>query len=286
MSTFSGKPAPPGSRLHRPIDPALSAGLDDDDLEEVDYAADVWRSLADARRLYGGRPTVAGLDGARGRGCRPLLRALTAEDAIRLIDLGLRRRHPRGTALFDQGQPADSVVVILEGRVKVSAEAGGRQILLEVRGPGDLVGEAAALEGLTHQGTALAIEPAESIAVSVAEFSRFLAGSPRALRLLLRTLSCSVAELQAERVRQAALDTGGRLAERLVKLCEHFGQQTARGIDLRLEISQEELAGSIGSSHKAVAHALGDMRRQGWLESGRRHITVRDLDALRRRCQV
>lgn len=55
------------------------------------------------------------------------------------------------------------------------------------------------------------------------------------------------------------------------------------GVQITLPLSQEELAGWIGASREAVSKALRTLRRQGWIQTGRRSVIVHDLPALKRR---
>jgi CRP-like cAMP-binding protein len=74
-------------------------------------------------------------------------RTLSDADRSALSARGRRRRYVRHTRVFCEGDPSDFVLVILEGRVKLAVTTeDGDESLLGVRGPGDLVGELAALD--------------------------------------------------------------------------------------------------------------------------------------------
>jgi CRP-like cAMP-binding protein len=77
-------------------------------------------------------------------------------------------------------------------------------------------------------------------------------------------------------------NTLGRVAMRLLELCDRYGEQADGEIRIALPISQEELAGWTGASREAVTKALRTLRDLGWIETGRRSISVRDSEALRR----
>jgi hypothetical protein len=80
----------------------------------------------------------------------------------------------------------------------------------------------------------------------------------------------------------ATHDVMGRVAHRLVELAERFGTEGDGGIEIELPLSQEELAGWTGASREAVSKALQLLRSLRVVETGRRHVTVLDLEALRR----
>ena len=73
------------------------------------------------------------------------------------------------------------------------------------------------------------------------------------------------------------------MAQRIVELAERFGEPDAQGTRITVALSQDELAGWVGASREAVAKALRTLREQGQLSTGRRTMTVLDLDGLRRR---
>ena len=75
----------------------------------------------------------------------------------------------------------------------------------------------------------------------------------------------------------------GRVARRLLELGERFGVPEEGRIEIELPLSQEELAAWTGSSREAVSKALQLLRSVGIVETGRKHVTLLDVDALRRR---
>jgi len=75
----------------------------------------------------------------------------------------------------------------------------------------------------------------------------------------------------------------GRLAARILELAERHGEPSAEGVSLTSPLSQEDLAAWTGASRAGVADALRAMRELGWLQTVRRTMVVRDIDALRAR---
>jgi CRP/FNR family transcriptional regulator, cyclic AMP receptor protein len=74
----------------------------------------------------------------------------------------------------------------------------------------------------------------------------------------------------------------GRVAHRLLELCDRFGDLEDGSVRIALPLSQEELAGWTGSSIESVGRALHTMRALHWITTRRREIRVLDVDALRR----
>jgi len=87
--------------------------------------------------------------------------------------------------------------------------------------------------------------------------------------------------LQESEVRD--LGTPGRLSARLVELCERYGEAAPEGTIISLPLTQEELGAWTGASHAGVAKALQTLRELGWIQTHRKRIVVRNIDALRHR---
>jgi CRP-like cAMP-binding protein len=191
-----------------------------------------------------------------------------------------------GERLLLEGEPGDKVLLVLRGRVKVShATSDGRETVLDFRGPGELVGELSALDQAPRSSSVTAIEAVEALVVSAADF-RSLLERPGFAGELLQMLSARFRDADRKRVEFGASDTVGRVAARLVELAERYGQPGGSGIVIALPISQEELAGWTAASRAGMANALRTLRELGWIETERRRITVRDLEALRERASV
>ena len=212
------------------------------------------------------------------------LSALTDPEREALAQRGVPRRVEAGTALFHEGDDSDRVVLVIRGRLKVySVTAGGKEAVLAFRGPGDMLGELSAIDSRPRSASVSALEPVEVLFIAAVDFRAFLQRHPRVALLLLEMLSRRLRDADRKRVEYAASDSVGRVAARLVELCQDHGRAAGEGVEITLPLSQDELAGWTGSSREAVGKALHTLRDLGWVETGRRRITVLDLEALRRR---
>ncbi len=210
---------------------------------------------------------------------------LTPDELEALTTLGRRQRYPKGAPMFVEGEQSDRVLAILDGRVKVSlVTADGKEVVLAVRGPGDLLGELAFIDGEPRSASATALDPVSSIVIPAEDFTRYLEKHPRIALLLLRMVSRRLRDADRKRAEFAAFDTVGRVASRLLELADRFGEPSGPdGILITLPLTQEELAGWTGSSREAVSKALSTLRSLGFIETRRRAITIRDANGLRKR---
>jgi CRP/FNR family cyclic AMP-dependent transcriptional regulator len=186
--------------------------------------------------------------------------------------------------LMYEDEPADRVIVLLDGRVKVTrAGPDGQEQLVSIRGPGDILGELSMIDGAGVVGSAIALEPVRALVVGAAAFRRHLTATPAIALVLLEVLAHRLRDEVLKRGQCSASDSIARIAARLVELAERYGESSAHGTVIGLPLSQEELGAWAGASHAGVAKALQVLRELGWIVTERRRITVRDLDALRAR---
>ncbi|MCX6466803.1 MAG: Crp/Fnr family transcriptional regulator [Pseudonocardiales bacterium] len=214
------------------------------------------------------------------------LARLAPDARAELADRGRRRRWPAGASLFLEGERSSTVVIVVSGRVKVfSLTEQGEEVLLAVRGPGALLGELSAVDGAPRGASVAALEPVEALVVTVPVFVEFLRAHADAAMVLLRLVTSRLRDADRKRVEFGAFDIPARVAGRLVELAERFGEPDGAGVRIAVALSQDELAGWVGASREAVAKALRVLRDRGLLTTGRRTMTVLDLDGLRRRAR-
>ncbi|MDQ4124938.1 MAG: Crp/Fnr family transcriptional regulator [Actinomycetota bacterium] len=221
----------------------------------------------------GGQPAVAGF-----------LARLSDDEERALFDSGRKRRFETGTTIFHEAEVADRVVMLLKGRAKIATYTeDGKEVMLGVRDPGDLLGEFSALDGKPTSANVVAMEPVEALVLDVAAFKSWLTQHPATALLLLETVLARLRDADRKRVEFSAYDTVARVARRLFELAERFGVETDAGVEIGLPMTQDELAAWTGASRVGVSQALKALRDRGWIETARRSITILDMEALKRR---
>lgn len=209
---------------------------------------------------------------------------LQPQDWSALQLMGRTVAFPPRSVLMYQDEPAERVITLLKGRVKVSrGSADGQELLLSIRGPGDILGALPLVDHQPSSVSVVALEAVRALAIEARAFRRYMNVNPAVGMVLLEVLSHRLRDDMLKRAQCMALDTIGRVAARLVELAGRYGEQSDQGIVIGLPISQEELAAWAGASHAGVAKALQLLRELGWITTERRRITVRDLPALQRR---
>jgi CRP/FNR family cyclic AMP-dependent transcriptional regulator len=210
---------------------------------------------------------------------------LDPSDRADLMQLGRPQRFPRGAHVIVQGDHSDTVFILLEGHVKVVlTTSDGREAVLSVLSPGELLGEFETIRGggCPREAGNVALGPIAVRVISGSEFLAFLESHPQTTLVLLRSILHRFGSADRRLINSGTLDTPHRLARFLLELADQYGQPSAGRVELDVSLAQDELASLIAASRESVVRALASLRRQGYITTGRRTISLCDIDGLRR----
>lgn len=208
-----------------------------------------------------------------------LFSGLPAQSLDQIAGIVHRRKHAKGSQLFQQDDPGDAFFGIVSGRVRISASAAdGQELHIVELGPGDTFGEIALIDGGPRTATAVAVTDAVLFTIERRRFLSLLHEQPP-LTFHLLTRLCQRVRWTSELAEDLSfLDIPAQLAKRIVLLAASFGIRSADGIEL--SIGQSELAAFLSLSRQAVNTHLQVWRREGWIDIGRGRILVRDIARL------
>jgi CRP/FNR family transcriptional regulator, cyclic AMP receptor protein len=210
------------------------------------------------------------------------LERLRSDDRDALLALLRPHAFDRGDVIFRSGEDGSVFGVLLSGRTKVVAHGmGERSVLVDLNGPGDLIGEISVLTGGRRSADVIAVEPVR-VGMAPAPALRRFAERPSAALALLAALGERLRDANAGRWEIAVLTAEQRVVLRLVQLVTRYGQVDEAGTHIQLPITQDELGDWTGLSRPAVARVLAQLRRDGLVTTGRRSLTVLDAAGLRR----
>jgi CRP-like cAMP-binding protein len=216
-------------------------------------------------------------------------RALTAQERESVMALGSRKHYAADAHLLTEGDRSSHVLIIIQGWVTVSVvtDRGATRLILGLRGPGELLGEMAALDPHPRSATVRALGPTETQVISGDAFRRFLALHPRVSGLVIRQLTFRLRSADQERSALASLTVLQRLASRLTELsrAEPSGpyNPAVPGVTHTgtvVQLAQDELAATIGATREAVAKALKLLRTQHVVRTGNRMVEILDPELL------
>jgi CRP-like cAMP-binding protein len=211
-----------------------------------------------------------------------LFRGLPQEEVKRLVAVGRRRRFARNEIVFHQGDPADTLHLVLRGHfvARLDSELGAT-ITASVHGPGDAFGELALLDLEEKRSTTVAaLEAGETHAVHRDDFTRLRAQHPSVNDVLARLLAERVRRMGELLAEAFAVDAERRLLRRLVELAALYGNGLPGTV---VPLSQSELAGLAGTSRATVNRVLRAEAARGTLELRRGQTRILEPATLARR---
>ena len=189
-------------------------------------------------------------------------------------------RHAEGDHIFAKGDPGNSMMAVLHGRVVISNPSpDGRQIVVTIFRDGDVFGEIALLDGKERSADATAGVDCELLVVPRRSLLRLLERRPE-LCVELMVVLCERLRRTNEQVEDFAfLDLETRIAKVLLRLThDEIGRSPAARPGLK--ISQRALGELVGGSRESVNKHLQDWKRSGIIELEKGSILIRDLEAL------
>ncbi|WP_370965538.1 Crp/Fnr family transcriptional regulator [Amycolatopsis sp. cg9] len=210
-----------------------------------------------------------------------LLAYLADADREYLLARGTRRRFRANDVVLMEGDPSDHVHVLVSGWVRVSAIVeDGREVLFGLRGPGEVLGDLAAVTGRPRTASVRAIEPCTVFQLTGAQFIDVLHARPEIAIATIKTVAARLRNAESARVDSAALDVTRRVAVHLLRLAEEHGRSVPEGVVIEAALSQTDIAAQVGAARRTVARALRVLRERGIVETGRRRILIRKLRVL------
>ncbi|WP_405979189.1 Crp/Fnr family transcriptional regulator [Streptomyces sp. NBC_00158] len=205
----------------------------------------------------------------------PFLARLENEDSTALRELGRELHFEPRTPLIQQHEPSTHVLLILTGWTKVTASAAtGYQALLALRGPGDIVGESAAVTGRPRSATVTALERVRALAIDHRAFREFLVRCPSVAFTLIGLTADRTRAADQRQLAHASMSVRERLATLLLDLARTHGRPTAGGVEITVPLTKQELAGAVGASREMVQRQLKDFRDRGVVSTGRRTVVI------------
>jgi CRP/FNR family transcriptional regulator, cyclic AMP receptor protein len=206
-----------------------------------------------------------------------LLRSVTARDLEPVAAASRFRNVRRGQVLFTAGDPSDTVILVISGRVKVVVRsADGAELTLTIVQPGGMLGELSVADGGPRSADAEALDDCRLLLVPNDLIAELSSRVPSVTQALMSSIAANLRRLTEAASDLVFLDLPRRVAKVLL------GQPRGGDGVIELKMSQEELAHQVGGSRQSVNAALRGFERRGWIEVRDRAVTLRQAEALAR----
>jgi CRP/FNR family transcriptional regulator, cyclic AMP receptor protein len=206
----------------------------------------------------------------------PLFGSLNEADAASVRSLLRRRQVEAGATVFQRGDIADTVYLVVSGQLRISVgSANGRELAFRVIGPGDMVGEMGVLDGGRRSADLTALRQSVMLGLSRSALQTLLATRPAIASGIIAFLCARLRET-SEQMEALALQTiEARLARLLLRLTHAGDHDLQQDVSLVLDMSQTEIATLIGASRPKVNIAFRELERRGAIQRTGRNLQCR-----------
>ena len=199
------------------------------------------------------------------------LAAATREDPVRARNY-----------IFMEGDPAESLCIVKSGRVRIVRHSkAGKDVILELLGPGEIFGGVAVIENRPYPASAQAVEASVILKISAQALIAVSDRHPSVIRELalmigrrLRTAHDSVKSLAVDPVE-------ARLAATLLRLAQRDGQREKRGLGLPFHLTRQSLADMCGTTVETTIRVMSRWTRDGLVLDDDARLIVVDVERLR-----
>lgn len=211
----------------------------------------------------------------------PLLAHLSPDERACLLEKAVPRRLDPGSFIHLSGEAAPRVHLVSSGIVKLAArDADGRETILGLAVAGDLLGDAAAIEGIPQVTDAVAVTKCSVVGFDAWRLLEVLRGNPGATLELARIMAGRLRWLGTTALERTCAPASSRLAGRLLDLAQVIGRGSDGRFRLELPLAQTDLGRLAGISRESTCKALRRLKEQGVLDYTRSELTILRPDLL------
>lgn len=206
------------------------------------------------------------------------------------LDWVAQRAHKRvfeaGRNVMTIEQPGEAVYIILQGTVKIHVEQGERDVILSILGAGDLLGEMSLIDSVGRSASAVTLENSLLLWMDKISFNHMLDNFMPVARNLVKILSARV-RLSDQLIQAlATLDVNGRVARQLLAFAEKYGHEKGGATQIRIVLTQSDIADLVGASRKRVNQAMVLFKEQGLIDTDAEgRIAIKNSEGLARFCR-
>jgi len=208
-------------------------------------------------------------------------RQMSDEALFDFVSISERSLCPGAVLILREGQKPASIVLLLEGKAKLSLNSiDGRRLIIGFASPGEILGLTSAVSGLAYEITAEAQFPCMISSLPRQSFLDFLLRSPIACQNVTRQLSLDY-KRNLEQLRTLGLTSSApaKLAKLLLDWCAE-SSQTLRGTQIQCSFTHGEIGELIGASRETISRCMNDFKRQGLVAQRGTALLIPDCTAL------
>ena len=188
------------------------------------------------------------------------------------------KEFPKGTVLFQEGEPGKDMFVLQSGKISISKKVRDVEKVLAVLGPGEFFGEMAIISNKPRNATATVTEDAKLLVIDPKTFEAMIRGNAEIAVRMIKKLAERLSEADAQIENLLLSDPASRVVHQVLQVCQTRGRPMEEGIEVDFPV--RELPRLIGVGEPAIRHMLDRLERAGLIERSGDRLTVYDTARL------
>jgi len=203
-------------------------------------------------------------------------------DLSKINEITIQRNYRKGSIIFMEGDPGEAFYFIKSGKVKIyKTSPDGRELIFAILSEGDVFAEVTLFNDINYPASAEVMEDASLGMIKNQDLEGVISKNAELALAIIKVLSKKLFNSQ-QKVKELALgDTFMRTAQTIIKLAEEHGKKTDEGLEVKLDISRQELANMIGTARETVSRALSQFKKEGSVDISGKKIIVKDMKKLK-----
>lgn len=212
----------------------------------------------------------------------PFFTNLQESDLLKINEITIQRNYRKGSIIFMEGDTGEAFYFIKSGKVKIyKTSPDGRELIFAILSEGDVFAEVTLFNDINYPASAEVMEDASLGMIKNQDLEGVISKNAELALAIIKVLSRKLFNSQ-QKVKELALgDTFMRTAQTIIKLAEEHGKKTDEGLEVKLDISRQELANMIGTARETVSRALSQFKKEGSVDISGKKIIVKDMQKLK-----
>lgn len=207
---------------------------------------------------------------------------LAPEDLAMINQVTIERKYKKNGTIFIEGEPGEGFHYIKTGKIKiVKASVDGREHIINILGPGEVFAEVLLFNDEAYPATALALEDSCVGVIRNDKLEAILVDHPRIALHIIKVMSKKIRFIQMKIKSLAFSDSYAKIAQTLEGLARRYGRKTARGLEIDLNMTRQDVANLAGTTRETASRVVSIMKKDKVLDADERRIIILDQDGLR-----
>src|SRR5512140_150096 len=188
------------------------------------------------------------------------------------------KEFPKGTVLFNEGEPGKDMFVLQSGRISISKKVRDVEKVLAVLGPGEFFGEMAIISNRPRNASATVAEDARLLVIDPKTFEGMIRGNSEIAVRMIKKLAERLTEADSQIENLLLGDPNSRVLHQILQTAQTRGRPMEEGIEIDFVVREQPRI--IGVGEPAIRILLDKLERAGLLERSGDRLTVYDTARL------